>query len=527
MNTHLEHFLGTVNASVRAKKEEKIDAEVIKVSETVSVAATAYETVRNSLEYDEEHLLRRNAIRRILKRRLGDGLSKTLGGDLLRELIWARYLPNEEVPESMEQTVSDILEKYFVLFDQIEQGAKDDQDQYNWLLDLVSTEIEYTLIPPVVDEALASYAYQELQAHLKWSSKLIPEKDRDLQLYIAVHRTVLKSNIATLRFRILTLYYPEWTKAKASNPVVQEIAGDLDTVIESVHAQLVHQGADSMYRLIRKHAIVFHVLRDIMVDDPDAFFSALEVQDTDLLAKAITKATEARYDRFGARLRRAVVRAVFFLFLTKMFLAIVIELPYEQLILHETNYAPLFTNIIFHPLLLAVIGMTVRIPKKRNTAKIIQEIEALLGLGGDFSVVYKVKRPWSSGAIRNVFNALYALMFLVVIGLISTGLAIINFNVLSIFFFIFFLSLVTFFGLKIRNTKRELVIVESKANVIGTLVDIVFLPIIRAGRWMSLRAPRINIFLFFFDFIIEAPFKAAIKMIEGWLAFLREKKEEI
>jgi hypothetical protein len=50
---------------------------------------------------------------------------------------------------------------------------------------------------------------------------------------------------------------------------------------------------------------------------------------------------------------------------------------------------------------------------------------------------------------------------------------------------------------------------------------------IRAGRWISIRAPRVNIFLFFFDFIIEAPFKALVELIENWLAFLREKREEI
>jgi hypothetical protein len=89
------------------------------------------------------------------------------------------------------------------------------------------------------------------------------------------------------------------------------------------------------------------------------------------------------------------------------------------------------------------------------------------------------------------------------------------------------LSLVTFFGFKIRGSRRELVMVEGSGGLSSAVFDIFFLPIVRAGRWISLRAPRINILLFFFDFIIEAPFKAAIKLVEGWLAFLREKKEEI
>jgi len=71
------------------------------------------------------------------------------------------------------------------------------------------------------------------------------------------------------------------------------------------------------------------------------------------------------------------------------------------------------------------------------------------------------------------------------------------------------------------------VIVPGKSGIFMAIGDFFTLPVIRAGRWISMRAPRINIFLFFLDFIVEAPFKMAIQIIEGWLAFMKEKKEEI
>jgi hypothetical protein len=141
--------------------------------------------------------------------------------------------------------------------------------------------------------------------------------------------------------------------------------------------------------------------------------------------------------------------------------------------------------------------------------------------------VFKRRRPWERGALYWIFNGLYVLVLFVTLGLIIGVLRSFNFNVLSIFFFLFFLSLVAYFGLRIRNTKRELVVLESTRGFFGTLVDVLTLPIVRAGRWVALRAPRVNIFLFFFDFIIEAPFKAAIGIVESWLGFLREKREEI
>ena len=46
--------------------------ELVEVSVPVSTAAAIYERVRNTLDYQEEHLLRRNAILRIVKRYLSE-----------------------------------------------------------------------------------------------------------------------------------------------------------------------------------------------------------------------------------------------------------------------------------------------------------------------------------------------------------------------------------------------------------------------------------------------------------------------
>ncbi len=526
MDKTLDFFLGALEKA-REKAEEKPEGEVIAVSDTVSAAASVYETIRNSLEYDEEHLLRRNAIRRILKRQLGETDSFALASLLLRELIWARYLPNKAVPESMIATVGTIVKKYGTLFAGISQSTSDGQHSYDWLLDLLSSEIEYVLTPPIADEAVASFAYARLKERLSWASPVIPEQDRDLQLYIAVHRAVLKSNLATLRFRVFTLFHPEWTHARADDEIVTRISANLAATIAQVERQILHPGQDALYMLVRRHSIVFHVIRDVAEENPRAFGEMVAKHDTHELDGKLASAAGVRYGRFRRRLRNSVIRAVGFLFITKMLLALIIEVPYERLVIKTTDIRPLIVNVLFHPLLLGVIGMSARLPESANTDAAIREAHAFLGLGEDVGFTFKMRRPWSRGALGAVFNVVYAMMFLFTIGVIVSILKSFHFNWMSIAFFVFFLSLVTFFGLKIRNSRRELMVIESKSGFLGTIGDILFLPMIRAGRWVSLRAPRINVFLFFFDFIVEAPFKAAINLIEGWLAFLREKKEEI
>ena len=302
---------------------------------------------------------------------------------------------------------------------------------------------------------------------------------------------------------------------------------NLGKVIDSVERQITHPAQDEMYRFVRRHAIVFHVLSDISRDNPEAFTTAIQAGDTSSIDAAILKATESRYDSFRTKLKRTVVRAALFLLFTKSILAVLFELPYEIFVLRTTDYLPLAVNILFPPILLMLIGLSVRIPKSENTARILEELHAIFGVGSDFSLVFKRKRPWGRGALWWIFNSLYLAILLLTVVLITSVLRSFSFNGLSIFFFIFFLSLVAYFGLRIRNTRRELVVIDLSRGILGTLADMLFLPIVRAGRWVALRAPRVNIFLFFFDFIIEAPFKAAIDIVESWLAFLREKQEEI
>ncbi len=527
MNASLQHLISTILQMQSEQEEEPKDEDVIKVSDTVAVAASAYEVIRNTLEYDDEHLLRRNAIRRILKRRLGESDSLKLADKLLRELIWAKYLPNKRVPNSQIQVVANILEKYKRMFSALEEESRQGQQHYDWLLDVLSTEVEYQVAPPCVDESLASFAYQALKTRVRFETKLIREEDRELQLYIAVHRAVLKSNRATLRYRLLTLYYPAWRTALPTDDVVQEVTLHLETVINSVDSQIEHPASDAVFRFVRRHSVVFHLISDIAKDHPQAFSTAVASADTSTIDSALTGAASERYGVFRSRLSRTVVRAAFFLLLTKSILAFLVEYPYEVFVLRTTDYLPLAVNILFPPLLLACVGLTVRIPKKKNTEKILEEAHAFLGTGEDMHFLFKQKRPWGSGPLSVIFNLLYLAVFVATIALITMGLRRLEFNALSIFFFLFFLSLVAYFGLRIRNTRREYLVIDTSVGFFGILGDMIFLPIVRAGRWIALRAPKVNIFLFFFDFIIEAPFKATIDVIESWVAFLREKREEI
>jgi hypothetical protein len=53
------------------------------------------------------------------------------------------------------------------------------------------------------------------------------------------------------------------------------------------------------------------------------------------------------------------------------------------------------------------------------------------------------------------------------------------------------------------------------------------MPFVRIGKWMSVNFSRVNVFIFLFDVIIEAPFKVVVRFIQQWAGFIRRQKEEI
>lgn len=507
-------------------KEQGAGEETIEVSAPVSTAASFYERVRNTLDYQEEHLLRRNAILRILKRFLGSNVPlSSLAGDLLKELVWAKYLANKTVPVSLQNKLSPVIAKYEALFRAAEQlPNRDRKAVFDWLLDVLATEIETMVAPNAAEDALVAYMYDEMRNRVEWDPRLpaTPEQ-KDLRLFIGVHKTLLKSNPGMLRYRVFTLYYPAWI-GEASDSLIQEIAGNLLTVVKTVEDELHNPLTDRLSRMLRRRAGIFRVLGDALVATKD--IDAL-ANDPGALDEAVGKALEARTSQFKTRLRRTVVRTVVFLFITKMFLALLIELPFDLFLAkNEVPLYPLFVNILFHPLFLAFIGLTVVIPGKKNLEDYRSAIRAL-SVGADHPVLHlRVKHDVRS-SWQSVYDALYALLFIGVYGIIAFGLHTFQFHVVSIALFLFFLSLVTFFGIRIRSSTREIVASDARSGVIGTFFDILLLPIVRAGSWLSSKVSKINLFIYFFDFIIEAPLKVAIEFIESWLSFVREKKEEI
>ncbi len=505
--------------------QEKAGEELLEVSSPASSAATVYEKIRNTFDYQEDHLLRRNAILRIMKRYAGAerDLSEH-ASDLMRELVWAKYLPNKTIPLAFSKVIEQAIQKYEVLLKAAsERSPKEREDLYRWIFDVLATDLDQLLVPITHEEALASFMYDTLKKRIDWDPALkLSDQEKDLRLYTAVHRVLLKSNVGILRYRVLTLYYPDWQNASPER--VQEIAAHLPRIVRTIEGDIANPLADRLMRFIRRKAGLFRVIANALhAAKPDAAL----FHDPAALDRAVASALSKRVEDFQVRLRRTVVRSVAFLFLTKMLLALLIELPYD-LFLHNGDVPmyPLFVNILFHPFFLAVIGLSVSLPGDSNVTDYTTAARAL-AVGADHPLLHTRIKAHKRTSWTAVFAAMYAVLFVAVYSAIGSTLHALGFHGLSIGLFLFFLSLVTFFGIRIRMSVRDIVLSDARSGFFGSLFDVLFLPIVQAGSWLSTKVSKINVFIYFFDFIVEAPLKVAIEFIEGWLAFVREKKEEI
>ena len=103
--------INQILATLAKESEPLVEAEkTIKVNESVGQAAFYYEKLRNSLDWQDEHLFLKNAIKRTLRRRIYLGMNqRDTAKVLLRDLVWAKYFLNESVPLSYIDEVAAIL----------------------------------------------------------------------------------------------------------------------------------------------------------------------------------------------------------------------------------------------------------------------------------------------------------------------------------------------------------------------------------------------------------------------------------
>lgn len=512
--------------SLAYKEEVPKDISKIKVDHFASKMAFFYEKLRNVVDYKDKHLLRRSAIERILRRRITVDKNKSkIAENLVKELIWAKYLENNKLPETKYQEVQNIINKYLNLISATQYPKRRDKKKFiEWMMGVASCEVENSLISLRSVGAIVETMFQVMDARLKIKDIKLDEATKKILSYIAIHRTLIKSDPATIRYFLLKLAYPEWFSGTQKE--VNNVARNIKGIVDEIEGYMSHQLSFRFKRLMKRYTPIFLILRDLVADNLSNIDNLLA--DPASLQNEEEKIAEKKYKDVKSNLRRAAFRSIVYLFITKMLVAVIIEVPVDLFWLEEVKWLPIAINVAFPPILMLIVALFTRVPGKKNTARIIRGINSVVYSDRKESIIFNARSSYVKSTFLSIFFKFsYFVTFLFSFGLVGYLLYMLDFNIASAIVFFLFLTLVSFFGFRVRDGAKEYLIPAKKDSVLRLLFDLYTLPILRAGRWISQEFSKINIFVFVFDFIIEAPFKMLIQLGEQWLGFVREKREEI
>lgn len=497
----------------------------ILVSRTVSAAAFLMEKIRNSVEFRDDHVIRRAAIERIIRRRLflnssGEGVGKYL----IRELMWAKYIPSGSLTEENVETVQSTLDKFFKLRQGIaSHNAHTEKISYaDWIIEVVSCAIEEQLSPPIRDDAFVNYMYQQLVNTILVDGS--DGEDRDIQVYIAVNRVFGKTDVEQLRYKLLRLYLPEIDDPNYDGA---SLLPRITSVIKAIEEQINHRVGNKMFLYMRRQVAPFRILKDLF-DAKDGAIGGI-VGNVDKLKESVWQMCGQRYTETAQKLRRMAVRSIIYLFITKMFFALLIEVPADRILEGKVDVVPLAINIIFPPILMFIITLAASPPGENNTKRIysrIAELVTTMPQEKKKKLVFNSQTASMKPLQTFMFTIFYGIAFLLSFGGMAFILHQIGFSVVSQLIFLFFISMITFFGYRTRMTAQEYQYQE-REGVLTPLFDIFVLPVLEVGRLLSSGVAKLNVFTYIFDFLLEMPFKGILEILEEWFSFIRAKKEEI
>lgn len=507
---------------VHAKRTDDAIRREISQSEKVNVVGAggaltaAYEQLRNAAENTEEHLLLQNAIRRFYKQVFitrDERLVHTSGAELAVELTLAGYVPNDSLAKFQIEKISQFATDHYRIYEKLLKKRSISADSSNrWVLDTLSAHVEMTINHHLQDAAFVSVAYEYLQTIAPQDSVTDRVEGNDqygAALFVAIHKALLKSNTAIIRTSLMDRY--------------GITTADLDRYVafnQQIDSLLSAPLTDKLYRVVDRQGAPLRILRR-MIEDHEECVSWLPKRETFL--EKFEQQVNREYAQIGQRINRAIVRSVMFLIITKFIIGIAIEVPYDFWAHGEIIWVPLLVNLVFPPLYMVALRLTHSLPGFTNTTALVDRTDAML-YGTKTTLV---KKHTTSGRFGPIFSTLYVVFSLAVFGGVLWLLLMLGFSLVHIGIFFIFISAASFLGFRLSRLIRELELVRTSSNGLTFLRDVVYLPFVVVGQWMSEKYSQVNIVATVLDMLIELPLKTVLRLVRQWGAFIDDRKDKL
>lgn len=485
---------------------------------TVSAATTriafAYERFRNTLEPDEEDILRRKSIWRILARRVLESNPEEVSATaLLQELLRAHYITIASRP--MAQAIAIELHHLRQLSTRLEPPL------FEWFLQVAAVSIDQILYPHHVEEALVHVMYHDVFQRLSWEEKYVPVDERPTQLFLACHRTLFAAADDEISYHYFLHHFPQWKQPDLTADDITRVALHVPTFYKEMQNILDHPARQRLVTLVRPVAVPYRIIWDMC----QSFKTSILTSPT-ALSEAVEETVKKRSRTIARRMSRRAWHSILFLLLTKILLTFIIELPYERFFLKAIHWPAVIANTTFHPLLLFFVSTFKRLPGKKNTRLIVEQVEKIVTGDPLPSIVLHAPRRYSA-VTWSLFAVMYTALFMLFFWGLFTLLLTLNFSLPAMFLFVTFLGLVSFLATRVRHSADDIRVLAKREGAMSLVFSFVALPLLEFGGWLTRNIRQLNVLLFLMDRVLEAPFKLLIDVTEEWFSFVRERREEI
>lgn len=521
----------------------KGEVATIHIDEIASKVALFYEAIRRIVDWKEEHLVRRAAIERILKRRMISEISglkltpnlraEEIAEPLVLELIRSGHLPNDQIPQKKIAEVQQVIEKYVYFLHHSPQFNNNVSSQikkkinfYHWILEIAACEIEELLSPPLKENALIDCMTDLMMEGIRVEpSGALSDEEKKVQIYIAVHRALFHLDAPIISYHLLKYHYPQW--ANLPDSLLEKIGKNIFSIWKKLEEDLLHPLSGEFYKICEKYDTLYLILGDILEnfsDNPSVIPE--KISQPKALENLIKEAYNKRLSTLKSRLFRAAVYSTLSIFIASGFSLFLVEVPLARLFYGRFNLVAMIVDIIVPSLLMFLLVAMIKPPAETNRERVIEEIKKIV-FPGEKKDIYQIKirsKKWS--IIRLFIGILYFLASFLSLGIIIAIFYLARIPTTSIIIDTMNVAVIVFAGLIIKQRSRELT-VEEKTSFGEFSLDILSVPVARLGQWLSSKWKEYNLVSVFFIALVDMPFLAFIEFVENWSLFLKEKKAEI
>lgn len=512
---NLQRQLVQLQQQITALEKQQGMAAKIHVGGAGVALSTAYEQLRNAAEYTEEHLLLQRAIRRFLTRNVSfydKHLSNDIGEELIIELTQSGYLANDSIAKSYIGDIESLVNGYYNVYWQLRDKRIPQEKAARWTMDMMSvtTESIFHRTDALRAEMFASFAHEHYFEGMKKQYRG-KQENYDTALYIAVHRTLLKSDKPSTRAALIARQHDNFTDEKS----YANFNHGFDLLFDA-------SPTDALTRLVSKNGAPLRILQRLINELPEvteAFNSRAS------LLAVFESQTEKEYVMVEKKVNRGVLKSIAFLFITKVLVGLAIEIPYDLYFNGMIIVLPLAINLLFPPIFMASLRLSMKLPGRANTDALREYVDNMFYINHD--VGHKIfAKPKTSGSSL-LLNIIYGAMFIFVFSFVAFRLWLWGFSAVHIFIFFLFLSTASFLGFRLSRLISELEMVNTNQGIVAIVRDFAYTPFILVGRWISDNYSKVNIVALVLDMAIELPLKTFLRLTRQWTKFLNDKKDQL